>query len=219
MTKIQWILTISAGISACLHILSEYFGPQFFVYIFKPLTMIFIIGIACTGMKGNRSFYAYIILTGLIFSLAGDIFLMLPANMFIQGLVSFLIGHILYILAFSRGTKLRTKSLTWLPFLFYGVLIFGFMLPSLREMAIPVLIYILAILTMGWRAVERWAQTRTRESGLAFIGAILFIISDSALGVNRFSLPFDLSALVVMATYFSAQWCIARSVKKNEQEH
>jgi uncharacterized membrane protein YhhN len=218
MSKSQKILTLLAAISAFVHILSEYFGPQIVIYIFKPLTMIFIISIAIMGMRKNRSFYAYFILAGLAFSLAGDIFLMLPSNMFIQGLVSFLIGHILYILAFSWGMRSGLKSLSWIPYLAYGLLISLFMLPSLEDMTIPVLIYIIIILTMGWRAYERWTQTRIRGAGLAFIGAILFIISDSALGINRFTLPFELSALVVLGTYFIAQWLIARSINNFQEE-
>ncbi|MCJ7682926.1 MAG: lysoplasmalogenase, partial [Desulfobacteraceae bacterium] len=198
MSRSQRILTLLAGISACIHLLSEYFGPQILIYVFKPLTMIFIISIAVIGISKNRSFYAFIILIGLLFSLAGDIFLMLPTNMFIQGLVSFLIGHIFYILAFSKSMRLNVKSFSWLSFLIYGLLISWYMLPSLKEMTVPVLIYIFIILAMGWRAYERWTQIRIRGAGLAFIGAILFIISDSALGINRFTLPFDLSALIVL---------------------
>lgn len=214
MTGPQRLLTLLAVISAGVHLLAEYFGPPIVIYIFKPLTMLFIIAIAVTGIRRSRSFYAFIVLTGLLFSLAGDVFLMLPSNMFIQGLAGFLIGHIFYILAFSKGTRPRMNSLSWLPFLVYGTAIAGFMLPYLKEMTVPVLIYIFIILTMGWRAYERWAQFRTGEAGLAFIGAVLFIISDSALGINRFRLTFEPSALVVLITYYFAQWFIARSVSK-----
>ena len=214
MLRYQRLLTFLAVVSACVHISSEYFGPPILIYVFKPLTMVFIIAIAFIGLRQNRSFYASIILTGLVFSLAGDIFLMLPSNRFIQGLISFLIGHLFYILAFSRGMRLRLKSFSWLPFLIYGVLISWYMLPSLKEMTIPVLIYIFIILVMGWRAYERWLQTKSRGSGLAFFGAILFIISDSALGINRFSLPFELSAFIILSAYFSAQWFIALSVNE-----
>lgn len=213
MLKYQRILSLLAGVSACIHILSEYFGPQIMIFIFKPLTMLFIIAMAVIGMGGIRSFYASMVLTGLIFSLAGDIFLMFPSNMFIYGLAAFLAGHIFYILAFVKGIRPRMNSLSWLPFIVYGVLIYGFMLPSLQEMAVPVLIYVIVILTMGWRAYERWAQIRTGESRLAFIGALLFIISDSALGISRFSLPFELSTLIVLIFYFPAQWFIALSIR------
>jgi uncharacterized membrane protein YhhN len=210
--NILWLLTVLTGFSAAGHLIFEYFGPRVLVYLFKPLTMIWILAIALYGLKENRSFYAWFIGGGLLFSLMGDIFLMLPSDLFFQGLVSFLIGHIFYILAFSKGIKLRVNTLSWLPFLIFGILVFGFMLPSLKEMTIPVLLYILVILTMGWRAFERWKQTKTRGSKFALTGAIFFIISDSALGINRFRLPFDLSAVVVLITYFSAQWCLAWSV-------
>jgi uncharacterized membrane protein YhhN len=213
MSSSQLILTWSAAVSAAVLLFSETFGLRGLIYVFKPLTMIFIIAVALTGMKGDRKFYGYFVLLGLLFSLMGDILLMLPSNLFFQGLVSFLIAHLFYILAFSKGQNLRLKTLSWLPFLLLGVLIYGFMLPSLGEMTIPVLAYMIVILTMGWRAYERWGQNKTREAKWALIGAILFIASDTALGINRFRFPFDLSTLVVLGTYFPAQWFIARSVR------
>ena len=190
MSRSQWILTWPAAVSAAVLLLSETLGLRVLVYVFKPLTMIFIISLALIRMKGNRSFYGYFVLLGLLFSLLGDVFLMLPSNLFLEGLISFLIAHIFYILAFSKGVGLRMKNFSWLPFLLFGVLIYGFMLPSLKEMTVPVLVYMIIILTMGWRAYERWDQTKTREAKSALIGAVLFIISDSALGINRFRLPF-----------------------------
>jgi uncharacterized membrane protein YhhN len=217
MSTSKLILTWSAAVSAVVLLLSETFGLRVLIYVFKPLTMVFIIAVALIGMKGNRKFYGYFVLLGLLSSLMGDILLMLPADLFVKGLVSFLIAHIFYILAFSKGQNLRLKNLSWLPFLLFGILIYGFMLPSLKEMTIPVLAYMVVILTMGWRAYERWGQDKTREAKAALIGAILFIISDSALGINRFRLPFEWSTLVVLATYFPAQWFIASSIARRER--
>ncbi len=215
------ILTWLAAISAVVLILSETFDHPILIYVFKPLTMIFIAAGALPGIRRSPLFYGFCVLLGLLFSLIGDILLMLPSDLFIQGLVSFLIAHLFYILAFSKGLSLRLKNLSWLPFLFFGILIYGFMLPSLKEMTVPVLVYMLVILIMGWRAYERWSQRKTREAMSALIGAILFIVSDTALGINRFRLPFELSTLVVLGTYFPAQWFIARSVwlgKSNQAE-
>jgi uncharacterized membrane protein YhhN len=212
MSSTKSILTWSAAVSAVVLLFSETFCIRVMVYIFKPLTMVFIIAMALTGLKGNRKFYGCFVLLGLLFSLLGDVLLMLPADLFVLGLVSFLIAHIFYIMAFSQGVDLRLNSLSWVPFLLFGVLIYGCMLPSLKEMTIPVLAYMVVILTMGWRAYERWGQNKTREAKRALIGAVLFIISDSALGINRFRFPFELSTLVVLGTYFPAQWFIAMSV-------
>jgi uncharacterized membrane protein YhhN len=217
MSRSQLILTLSAAVSAVVLILSEILGLQVVVYVLKPLTMSLIIAMALIGMKGFLLFYNRFVFLGLVFSLIGDIFLMLPANLFLQGLVNFLIAHLFYILAFSKGVNLRLKNFSWLPFLLFGVLIYGFMLPSLKEMMIPVLAYMIIILIMGWRAYERWGQLKTGEARWALIGAVLFIISDTALGINRFRLPFELSTLVVLGTYFPAQWFIARSVAPGDQ--
>ncbi|MBI4763488.1 MAG: lysoplasmalogenase [Deltaproteobacteria bacterium] len=156
MSRSQLILTWSAAVSAAGLLFSETFGLRVLIYVFKPLTMVFIVAVALIGMKGDRKFYGTFVLLGLLFSLLGDILLMLPSNLFVQGLVSFLIAHLFYILAFSKGRNLRLKTLSWLPFLLLGVLIYGFMLPSLGEMTIPVLFYMIVILTMGWRAYTRW---------------------------------------------------------------
>lgn len=213
MSRSQSILTWSAAVSAAVLLFSETFESRVLIYVFKPLTMFFIISIALIRMKGNRSFYGCFVLLGLLFSLMGDVLLMLPSNLFLPGLVSFLIAHVFYILAFSKGQNLRLQNLSWWPFLLFGVLIVGFMMPSLGEMTIPVLAYMIVILTMGWRAYERWSQRKTVEAKWALIGAILFIVSDTALGINRFRLPFELATLVVLGTYFPAQWLIALSVE------
>ncbi|MEW6184799.1 MAG: lysoplasmalogenase [Thermodesulfobacteriota bacterium] len=212
MTFFQLLLSLSAAVSAGALILSEILEHLILVYIFKPLTMVLIITLALTGMSRSRRLYGYTVLLGLLFSLAGDILLMLPSKLFLQGLISFLIAHIFYILAFSRGLRFRLKNSSWLPFLLFGFVVYGFMLPSLGEMTLPVLAYMMIILVMGWRAYEQWSQRKSRGAWWAFIGAVLFIISDTALGINRFRLPFEGSTLAVLGTYFPAQWFIAMSV-------
>ncbi|MBI4763489.1 MAG: hypothetical protein HY787_02635 [Deltaproteobacteria bacterium] len=44
----------------------------------------------------------------------------------------------------------------------------------------------------------------------------MFIASDTALGINRFRFPFEWSTLIVLGTYFPAQWFIARSVRSGD---
>jgi uncharacterized membrane protein YhhN len=51
----------------------EYQGPDILIYIFKPLTMIFIITIAVLAKEPPSRKYMYAIIAGLLFSLMGDI--------------------------------------------------------------------------------------------------------------------------------------------------
>ena len=218
MKRTNIILTLSAIGSAILFIWAEYYGPPIQIYIFKPLTMVFIILIAILKTKAYPAFYAFSIIAGLVFSMAGDILLMLPSDQFILGLVSFLIAHLFYISAFTYRSKIRHAPWTLIPFVIYGILIYVILSPYLGAMKLPVAAYIVVILVMGWRAWERWSQTSEKSALLAFIGAVLFIISDSILALNRFREPFAVARALNLSTYFAAQWLIALSISKKAKE-
>jgi len=212
------ILTLMAVLSASFHIWAEYHGPPIQVYVFKPLTMLLIITIAVRRATAERTLYAHAILAGLLCSIAGDVFLMLPSDRFIPGLVSFLIGHLFYIAAFAYGRPFRVSFLPLIFFALYGILIYLALSPHLGAVKAPVAVYIVAILIMGWQAWARWSVLRTGPALLAAAGAVLFIISDSVLAFSRFRGPVELGRLLNLATYFIAQWCIAMSIGKMRNE-
>ena len=205
------ILTLLAILSASLHIRAEYLGPRYHVYLFKPLTMVFILLIAVQAGRLDASRYKYAIIAGLVCSLAGDVFLMLPSDRFVAGLVSFLFAHLFYIAAFTSGTGFGFSWRSLVPCVIYGVLIFSILSPHLGEMKLPVLVYVVVILVMAWQAWERWSQTGQSVALLAFLGAVLFVVSDSALAVNRFRGGYKSAQALILSTYFAAQWLIARS--------
>ena len=197
-------------LSASIHIRAEYRGPRQHVYVFKPLTMVFICLIAILG-QATFPFYKYMIIIGLLFSLAGDVFLMLPSDRFLAGLVAFLIAHLFYIAAFLP----EISALTWwplVPLVIYGIVIYIIVASSLGKLKLPVLIYVVVILIMAWLAWERWSQTGQSGALLAFVGAVLFVISDTILAINRFRGAFKPSRALNLTTYFAAQWLIASSV-------
>jgi uncharacterized membrane protein YhhN len=204
------VLTILAVVSAALNILAEYRGPRRNVYIFKPLTVLLIIWIV---LQSPSSLYRYLIVAGLLFSLAGDIFLMLPRDRFIPGLVSFLIAHLFYIAAFTLdGALARPSLLAAIALLVYGGVMLRLLLPTLGKMRLPVMVYMLVILLMVWQASNRWVNTWTMASLLAFAGAWVFAASDSVLALNRFRREFKSAQFLILTTYFAAQWLIALSV-------
>ena len=209
------LLTILAALSATLHIRAEYAGPVYQIYVFKPLTMLLIILIALLVRRTVSRRYRALVIAGLLFSLGGDIFLMLPVDMFIAGLVSFLIGHLFYIAAFSTGSWRPSSWWSPLPFLLYAVAILSFLWPHLGQMTIPVILYVTIIMTMAWRAWERWSRMRHQAALLALVGAVLFVASDSVLAVNKFSTPFEAARLLTLVPYFTAQWFIAVSTAED----
>ncbi|NIO70744.1 MAG: hypothetical protein GTN71_17355 [Anaerolineae bacterium] len=116
-----------------------------------------------------------------------------------------------YIAAFTSGTGF---GLSWraLPCVLYGVAIFCILAPYLGEMKLPVVVYMVVILVMAWQAWERWRGTGQSAALLAFLGAVLFVVSDSALAVNRFREEYKSTQALILSTYFAAQWLMARPV-------
>jgi uncharacterized membrane protein YhhN len=202
--------------SALLYLRSYARGARRAVYLFNPQTIVLIIQVAAGAKNPVSDFYRYAIIAGLVFSLAGDIFLMLPGDRFVQGLVSFLLAHLCYIAAFTfeagaASVTAERRLLYAVPFLLYGGLMLRVLLPGTGRMLWPVIVYMVVIIWMAWQALNRWAGTGQEGSGHAFSGALLFVVSDSILALNRFRRPFPSAQTYVMSTYFMAQWLIALS--------
>jgi uncharacterized membrane protein YhhN len=205
-------LSLLILLSASLNIYAEYHGPRRLVYIFKPLTTALIIALALMAPVPLSFFYQAMIVIGLIFSLGGDIFLMLPADRFVAGLISFLFAHLFYIVAFVYPTGMHVSPLLLALYLVYGGIMVSRLWPHLDGLRIPVLIYMAVILVMGWQSVERWRVLQTNAALLAAIGATFFVVSDSTLALNRFRSSFTSARLLVLCAYFAAQWFLALSV-------
>ena len=74
-------------------------------------------------------------------------------------------------------------------------------------MAFAVVAYISVILTMGWTS---W---RTKST-YAMIGATLFIISDTVLALNKFTVEIPAASEIIMITYYGAQILLALSISQ-----
>lgn len=215
-TRLIVAFTALAVVSAAVEIGAQYFGPRILVYILKPLTMVLIIIIAAAGVR-DRNGYRNLIVAGLCCSLAGDVFLMLPTDQFVPGLLSFLIAHLFYIGAFRTRPSGLLSALCGVTCVLYGILMLWFLFPHLGDMKLPVSTYLVVILVMAWQALNRWAANSEAGARLAALGAILFVASDSMIAINRFYARFHLAELFILATYFSAQCLIALSIRRQSK--
>jgi uncharacterized membrane protein YhhN len=211
------ILLVSLAVvgSSGLTIAADFFHPPraILIYIFKPLTTVLILAAALLPGTFPSDPYARAIAIGLVFSLLGDVFLMLPGNFFIPGLVSFLCAHLCYILAFLPGAVWYTFLPALVPLALIGVAVLGYLWPSLTPHLKPaVALYVAVIVTMAASAAGRAAAAPSLGALLAAAGSLLFMTSDAALAVNRFRRPFRWAQAVVLGTYYAAQLLIALSV-------
>lgn len=159
-------------------------------------------------------------LLALTFSLLGDILLMfdeVSVNFFLTGLISFLLAHIFYILVFLEKKNNLKKPLPFITVLIiYAFGIFYVLKDGLENMLIPVVIYMLAILTMAVTAAFRKGNVSNLSYNLVFVGVLLFLISDSILAVNKFYGEVPYEHLLIMSTYAFAQYFITIGIIKQE---
>jgi len=205
------ILSLIAAISGISAIIVESRNHVLF-HFFKPFTTIILIVIAWAVPSSTPSVYQALVIGGLFASLAGDVFLLFPERYFIVGLGSFLLAHILYIFAFTTGLSDGLRYWVLLPLLIYGIIIYLVLNQGLESLRFPVILYILVILAMVWMAANRALIIGTTGATFVLIGGILFLISDSILAYNKFVRSFAFAQLLILGTYYVAQWFITSSV-------
>lgn len=167
---------------------------------------------------GRSAAGKWFILSGLIFSAAGDTLLLFEKDysfMFIAGLSCFLITHIFYIIYFLSSVKRKGSSLLKKkPLIIMAVLVYlaGFtylLFPKLGGLKIPVSIYTVVIGSMLLASLNIYYKLPIKSAFRFALGAFFFVISDSLLAFNKFFQPIPQAGLMIMLTYCLAQFLIA----------
>lgn len=200
-------------------------------WLAKPLTTLLIASIAwqaggvasgaTTSARSPTSGYRRAVLAGMVLSCIGDIALMLPVDAFVPGLVAFLLAHICYIVAFRGGLQagrgLGVAALLLGAFATGNLIALWPHLPA--DMRVPVLAYVVVLAVMAILALARhWGRPAVqgiarRSTAWAAGGAVLFVVSDCLLAWDRFGGGLPMASVLVLSTYYAAQYGIARSVQ------
>lgn len=160
----------------------------------------------------------YYIAVALFFSWLGDFFLLMDPKIsygFIAGLGSFLVAHILYILFFMRVRNNHLLQKPWNIFVIaavvvYAMALFVFLYPHIGNLKLPVAVYALTISIMLIAAVHAFNKYNLDAARNCIAGAILFVVSDSLLSVNKFYGSFPAAGIFIMVTYALAQFAITK---------
>jgi uncharacterized membrane protein YhhN len=209
-------LALATMVTGTLAILSAPWalGQPWLNFVFKPLTTLLIIAYAWPRGATTPVRRRWV-LAGLALSLCGDVALMWPQQGFLPGLVSFLLAHLAYLVAFTRdGVRLAARPL---PFVLYAVLaalILWQLWPGVPAgLRLPVLAYVLCLASMAAQAaVQGLLARRTpwqRGGAVLALGGALFLASDALLATHKFAGPLPWSGLWILCSYWLAQWCIA----------
>jgi uncharacterized membrane protein YhhN len=187
------------------------------LYSTKPLLMPILLVMMFSETKPLQTKFGRLIVLGLIFSLLGDVLLMIrELDLFIPGLLSFLTAQILYSIAFlSQRNYSHSKSFFVSVLLGFTLFYIAFMLfiqsqifklDDAAVLAPAVFIYGAVICLMGISAALRKGQVSSKSFNFIFLGALFFITSDAILATSKFTdiaLPYP--NFLVMSTYVLAQ--------------
>lgn len=176
-------------------------GRQTLEWIAKPAALALLLLWAALGPATG-----WPLLAALAFSLLGDVYLMLPANLFVAGLAAFLVGHLAYIDAFDAALGWRVV---------WSVVVLGAAAPvGLRivgaapgmPLRVAVALYMVVIGVMAGSAVAAGLP-------IAVAGALLFMVSDSMIAWNRFVAPFANARLAIIVTYHVGQALLVHALR------
>lgn len=179
------------------------------IVVLKGLSVSLLAVMAFRSLHGS---HAGLLGGALALSSLGDIFLALRGgSFFLYGLGSFLLAHLVYIALFIRfRAELRTlsaaKKLLILLVGLYAAGMMWWLLPAASELAVPVALYMLVLTGMVLSVIRA-----KFASPLLIAGALLFMFSDSLIGISKFRGIFNpsLTAVLIWVTYYSAQYLLA----------
>ena len=178
------------------------------------LSMLFIM----TGLSQVHVWqpFTLFIICGLIFCLGGDVFLALPQErMFLCGLISFLLGHVCYVVGFFWIANMGIMTFIGLvTTTVVGILIYRWLKPHLGNMQKPVIAYIIVISLM---VIAAWSMLGTISQPdlgrwLIFLGASSFYVSDIFVARDRFLKNDFVNRLWGLPLYYLGQFLIAFSI-------
>jgi uncharacterized membrane protein YhhN len=161
--------------------------------------------------------YFYLILAGLVLCFAGDICLIFFFNrkVFTAGLAFFLIGHILYILAFFITAGFTIGAWVSLAAIsIFSFFVFTRLRPHLGEMMAPVIAYItiISIMVVGAASLAARQDFSLQARVLVMAGSLLFYASDLFVAKHRFVEKNIINRYAGLPMYYAAQFILAFSV-------
>lgn len=208
------LFVLGAALTACalvVVLIAELRRHQLLLALGKPAASTGFL-LAGWGAGAMQSAYGQVTFVALVLCFIGDVCLIArDKKAFLAGLVSFLLGHLGFAVAFGvRGIDLTVLGLTLVAMLAPALVIWRWLSPHVEpKMRAPVIAYIVVISFMvacaagnGWRT----------HALLPLIGAVLFFLSDIAVARNRFVKQEVANRLWGLPLYFTSVQLLAATI-------
>jgi uncharacterized membrane protein YhhN len=205
-------LIAATGVAVIGLLLSEYRGWRPGIWFTKPLASTGFVALALTAGATETS-YGLAVLAALVLCWLGDVFL-IPKGataIFLVGLVSFLMGHVGFLVAFALCVpEPRWMALAALLVLPPALVVLRWLRPHLpAKMRLPVVAYVVVISLMVVTAAGAAAAT---GRGAIALGATCFFVSDLHVARHRFVSASFWNKGWGLPLYYAAQLILASTV-------
>jgi uncharacterized membrane protein YhhN len=210
VTTTAWALITVAALLAAADWLAVARRSRMLEYFAKPGTLAALLAVALV-LHPERSDVRVWFVVALAFSLAGDVFLMLPSDLFVPGLASFLLAHLAYTVGFDlhAGSAVALVA-TCLLVAAAGAAIGSRVVARVAHgdhpsLVVPVVAYMVVISAMV-------ASALAAGPVVGAVGAVLFYASDALIAWNRFVQPRPWMPLAIIVTYHVGQAALVLSL-------
>lgn len=193
---------------------------HYHLILLKPLPIILLILLCETRTRQEKVF-----MLGLVFSLGGDLCLMVSnAVVFQIGTLCFMVAHVLYIRAFlydiswRKLTELkRTRIGVLMLFISFILTLLMFNISQLWHKTPNLPLFFVYGLVLSMMAITASLREKYDSSYvLILLGALFFGISDNTLAFLKFNhIESELGSAFIMLTYYSAQCLLFEGVRVN----
>lgn len=193
-------------------------------YATKPMLLISLIYFLYVKRFELNNKSRQLMFWGLLIALLGDIFILFDTIennyvLFSLGVFSFMIVMIIYSIVFLDKKNKSLRSFGFLLGLIsYLTILFMVIWHSLGNLLIPVMFYGLLLITMNYCAYLRRHNVSKISFNFVIIGALLMLISNTFVVINKFYFPLYWSHELIMSTYGISQYCLVFGLLKQNIE-
>lgn len=181
--------------------------PGSFLYRFVKCLPLLLLCLA--RLRDGTGRFSRLVGLGLFASLVGDLVI---DSVFVAGLGAFLVAHLCYLGAMGAPARASDAGLPALPALVMGGFMWGILVGTGRApeaLSIPITAYAVVISLMLGRAIGRATiEPKDQQSRVFCVGAFLFVVSDSLIGIHHWVFPLRAGGVWILVTYYLGQLLI-----------
>lgn len=196
--------------SGWLYVEACYRGPCWQRWLFKPLTLLLLLGLVLQAPINH--FWDYLVLAGLLATLAGDALTLLPRQQLLYASGAYFLSHLFYTVWFASQ---KMFSFSWplpLGLLIIGAILMMLIWQQLQDLRWSVCLSVIMTLVMVWLAGEMLLQQADMRNMLLVFGTLLLLLTSAISLISRYLRRFRADEALSAACYFIGHFLIVRTL-------